>query len=117
MATFDHYKRRITEAMKASGIYNRNLSIQIENLALSLWTLSLCREEMQKEDFEVVTMKTTRDGEQPVENPIFKVLARTQSDISRQMKLLKLTVEDIVGKPEVKDGVDEMYEAINNIRI
>lgn len=108
MATFESYKRRITAALKGSGLYDKNLSIQVENLATSLWTLSMCRDKMSEEDFKVITTKTTRDGEQPIENPIFKVLARTQADISRQMRQLNLTVEDIVGKPDTPIPLDEL---------
>ncbi len=108
MATFDSYKRRITSALKDSGLYNKNLSIQIENLATSLWTLSMCRDKMSEAEFKVIETKVTRDGCQPIENPIFKVLARTQTDVSRQMKQLNLTVEDIVGNPDVPIPLDEL---------
>ena len=110
MDDFKTYKRRIISALRNSGLYDKNLTIQIENLATSLWTLSMCRREMEAEDFKVIEIKTTRDGEQPIENPIFKVVARTQADISRQMKQLNLTVKDIVGKPDTPIPLDELDE-------
>lgn len=110
MDDFKTYKRRIISALRNSGLYDKNLTIQIENLATSLWTLSMCRREMEDEDFKVIEIKKTRDGSQPIENPIFKVVARTQADISRQMKQLNLTVEDIVGKPDTPIPLDELDE-------
>lgn len=117
MATFESYKRRITAAMKDSGIYNKNISIQVENLATSLYLLSVCREKMEEEGFNIVEIKKTRDGEQPVENPVLKTLSRVQADITRQMRQLKLTVEDIVGEPEQENGIDKARLELNNIKL
>lgn len=101
--------------MKSSGTYSVNLGIQIDNLALSLYQREICRAEMEKEDFSAIVMKQTRDGEQPVENPVFKVLARVQADITRQMKQLKLTVADIVGVPEQEDAIDRLNAELDAI--
>ncbi|WP_290456519.1 P27 family phage terminase small subunit [Muribaculum intestinale] len=112
----EKYRRRIVKAMKASGIYSPNLGIQINNLARSLWVLDRIQADMQADDFTLVVMKTTRDGEQPMEHPLMKMLDRTQNQVNRQMRQLKLTVEDIVGAPELPDGVDEMYKEIEKVR-
>lgn len=117
MDDLEKHKRNIIKAMKASGIYNKNLIIQIENLAASMQVRSVCLEKMKDSEFSPILMKITRDGEQPVENPILKTLSRSITEINRQMKQLKLTVEDIVGAPELRDNIDEMYEELNNIRI
>lgn len=94
--------------MKAAGTYSVNLSIQIDNLAISLWVRDKCFEIMNAPDFEMIVMKTTRDGEQPIENPILKEYNRRTADISSQMKLLKLTVEDLIGEPDVRTPLDDL---------
>ena len=94
--------------MKAAGIYSVNLSIQIDNLAYSLWVRDKCVEEMEAPDFDLIVMKTTRDGEQPIENPILKEFNRRTADITTQMRQLKLTVEDIIGKPDIAAPIDEL---------
>lgn len=96
-------------------MYSPNLAIQIDNLAASLYQQELCLQEIEAEGFTVIVMKETRDGEQPVENPIFKVMARIQADITRQMKQLKLTVDDIVGVPEQEDAIDRLNAELDGM--
>lgn len=116
MPTCESYKKRIIAAMRDCGTYNRNLTMQIENLAFSLYVLSKCREDIEKPDFTITVMKETRDGEQPIENPILKTASRYQADVSRQMRQLKLTVEDIMGTPDVRDAADDMIDTVNAIK-
>lgn len=114
--TLGNYQKKIVTAMKASGTYDENLYFQIKNLARSLRILDMVDLEMSDPEFQLVTMKLTRDGEQPIENPIIKTMDRAQNQVSRQMKQLKLTVEDLVGAPELPDGVDELTEELEKIK-
>lgn len=114
--TLGNYQRKIISAMKASGTYDENLYFQIKNLARSLRTLDMVDVEMSSPEFQLVTMKLTRDGEQPIENPILKTMDRAQTQVSRQMKQLKLTVEDLVGTPELPDAVDELTAELEKIK-
>ena len=102
--------------MKAAGIYSVNLSIQIDNLAYSLWVRDKCVEQMEAEDFELTVTKITRDGSQPIENPILKEFNRRTTYITSQMKQLKLTVEDIIGKPDIAAPIDELDSLIKGSR-
>lgn len=109
------YRTRIKKALEDAGLYSKNLAIQIETLASTLMVLRKCEEEIEADDFSVTVMKTTRDGEQPVEAPVLKAHARLLGQVTAQMKALSLTVEDIIGKPEVPNGVDGVREAVEEV--
>lgn len=101
--------------MKRAGTYSKLLDMQIETLAGALVVIEKCQEEINSEDFNPVMMKVTRDGEQPVENPVLKTHSRYMSEMSRQMKLLKLTVDDVVGKPDIPDEADRVQKEMSKI--
>lgn len=113
--SLERYVRKIKSAMQKCGTYDANLEFQILNLARSLRLLALVDAEMGQPDFELVVMKLTRDGEQPMENPLLKTLDRAQTQVNRQMTQLKLTVEDLIGAPELPDGVDELTSVLDKI--
>lgn len=113
--SLERYVRKIKSAMRQCGTYDPNLEFQILNLARSLRLLALVDAEMGQPDFELVVMKITRDGKQPIENPLLKTLDRAQTQVSRQMRQLKLTVEDLIGAPELPDGVDELTAELDKI--
>lgn len=108
--------KKIKTAMQSCGTYNSNLDFQILNLARSLRLLAQVDRDMSDPDFELTVMKVTRDGEQPIENPLLKTLDRAQTQVSRQMRQLKLTVEDLIGAPELPDGVDELTAELDKIK-
>lgn len=114
--TLDRYVKKIKTAMQSCGTYNSNLDFQILNLARSLRLLAQVDRDMSDPDFELTVMKVTRDGEQPIENPLLKTLDRAQTQVSRQMRQLKLTVEDLIGAPELPDGVDELTAELDKIK-
>lgn len=114
--TLVSYQNKIIRAMKASGTYDANLFFQIKNLARSLRILDMVDIAMSSPEFTLVTMKVTRDGEQPIENPLIKTMDRAQNQVNRQMKQLKLTVEDLIGAPELPDAIDELTEELEKIR-
>ncbi len=113
--TLDRYVKKIKTAMQSCGTYNSNLDFQILNLARSLRLLAQVDRDMSDPDFELIVTKVTRDGEQPIENPLLKTLDRAQTQVSRQMRQLKLTVEDLIGAPELPDGVDELTAELDKI--
>lgn len=114
--TLERYVKKIKTAMQSCGTYNSNLDFQILNLARSLRLLAQVDRDMSDPDFELTVMKVTRDGEQPIENPLLKTLDRAQTQVSRQMRQLKLTVEDLIGAPELPDGVDELTAELDKIK-
>lgn len=109
------YYSKIVKALKSSGLYSPNLAITIDNLAGALWVKYLCEVEMDSPDFKVTVMKITRDGEQPIEAPVLKTYSRASDQVTAYMKALNLTVEDIVGKPEIENGVDIMRSKVNAV--
>ena len=114
--TLERYVKKIRTAMQSCGTYNSNLDFQILNLARSLRLLAQVDRDMSDPDFELTVMKVTRDGEQPIGNPLLKTLDRAQTQVSRQMRQLKLTVEDLIGAPELPDGVDELTAELDKIK-
>lgn len=102
--------------MKKAGIYSKILDMQIETLAGALFVIDKCQEKINSETFEPVVTKVTRDGKQPIENPVLKTLSRYMAEVSRQMKLLKLTVEDVVGQPDIPDVADKIIEKMKQIK-
>lgn len=101
--------------MKAQGIYNPALSIQIETLATYVWQLGQLRETMKEAEFEPFIEKQTRDGMQLIEHPIYKVLDRIVASITRQMKQLNMTVDVLVGSPDIPDEGDRILEEMQQI--
>lgn len=116
MPSLETYRRKIKAAMQSCGTYDSNLDFQILNLARSLRLLSQVDREMSQPDFSLVVTKKTRDGAQPIENPLMKILDRAQTQVTRQMKQLKLTVEDLIGAPELPDAIDELTEELAKIK-
>lgn len=102
--------------MKKAGTYSKLLDMQVETLAGALVVIEKCKEKIEAEDFEPVVTKITRDGEQPIENPVLKTHSRYMAEVSRQMKLLKLTVEDIIGQPDLPDEADRIIEEMKRIK-
>lgn len=116
MASYESYKTRIVRTMTKAGTYTPLLTLQIEALASALYVMYRCLEKIQDKDFDPVMMKITRDGKQPVENPVLKTHSRYLAEVSRQMRLLKLTVEDVVGSPDIPDEVDRIEEEMQKIK-
>lgn len=114
--SLERYRRKIKAAMQSCGTYDVNLDFQILNLARSLRLLAQVDRDMSQPDFQLTVMKVTRDGQQPMENPVLKTLDRAQTQVTRQMKQLKLTVEDLIGAPELPDAIDELTEELEKIR-
>lgn len=115
MATLASHKKRIVLALKKTGAYSPHLTVQIDNLSNALQTLDMCNRIKSSSDFEPFIEKPTREGSQLVEHPVFKVEERTRNSIDRQMRQLKLTVEDIVGSPDVPDEADRVFGEMEKI--
>lgn len=114
--SLETYRRKIKTAMQKCGTYDANLDFQILNLARSLRLLAQVDRKMSEPEFALIVMKVTRDGNQPMENPVLKTLDRAQTQVTRQMRQLKLTVEDLIGAPELPDAIDELTEELSKIK-
>lgn len=100
--------------MKAVGTYSPYLDIQIECLAAGLMTHAMVVEQISALDNPTVTT-TSRYGSKTEPHPVFKIQRDLMAEITRQSKILKLTVEDIIGKPEKAGPLDQLTAELNKI--
>lgn len=101
----EEYKKEIVRQMKAHKIYSKGLDMQITSLASAMRNLELANAEI--DGLEVTTVyETTRYGEKLAPHPVFKVAKEAQDMITRQMKALGLTAEDLAGEIEEDPLVD-----------
>lgn len=91
----NEYKKDIEKALKSANRYSRSLEAQILSLAGALRTLDLANDEI--DDLECVTIPiVSRYGNDTLApHPAFKVQKDAQDSVTRQMKALGLTAEDL----------------------
>lgn len=94
MATIEEHKRAITRALKANGKYSKSLDMQILSLASALRNLDMANVQIDGLT-ETTVWEKTRYGEKLAPHPVFKIAKDAQELITRQMKILGLTVEDL----------------------
>ena len=75
-------------------MYNTSLTMQVQSLASAMHTLELATEEIDNLKSTTV-MEKTRYGEKMAPHPAFKVQRDAQISITRQMKQLRLTTEQL----------------------
>ena len=95
----EDYQREITRVMKAHRTYTKALDMQIHSLASALRNLDLANQQIDTLS-EVTVWETTRYGEKLAPHPVFKIAKDTQDMITRQMKALSLTVDDLAGETD-----------------
>lgn len=100
------YKKDIERALKAASRYSRSLEAQILSLAGALRTLDLANDEI--DNLETTTIKAiSRYGnETMIPHPVFKIQKDAQDSVTRQMKALSLTAEDLAGAEEDDPLID-----------
>ena len=97
--TVEDYKKEIVRAMKAHKIYSRGLEMQIVSLASAMRNLDMANREI--DGLETTTVwETTRYGEKLAPHPVFKIAKEAQELVTRQMKALGLTAEDLAGEAD-----------------
>ena len=94
MATIEEHKRAITRALKANGKYSKSLDMQILSLASALRNLDMANVQIDGLT-ETTVWEKTRYGEKLAPHPVFKIAKDAQELITRQMKILGLTVDDL----------------------
>lgn len=106
------FKKDIVKALKGAGNYNKSLDMQIQALASAMRTLDLANDEI--DELECVTvMETTRYGKKMAPHPAFKIQKDAQDSVTRQMKALGLTAEDLAGDIE-SDPLVELTKKVKN---
>lgn len=89
------YKAEIVSALKAAGKYSKSLDIQILSLAGALCTLSKANDEIDGLDKVTIEVISRYGNETLAPHPVFKIQKDAQDSITRQMKALGLTAEDL----------------------
>ena len=101
------WRALIVKALRKSNRYNAGLDFQIINLAAAMRTHDLAIKDIDELD-TVTIVESNRNGEKTVPHPAFKVQRDASDSITRQLKILGLTMEDLVGKPELPGPLDDL---------
>lgn len=106
------YKADIVKALKAAGKYSKSLDIQILSLAGALCTLNKANDEI--DGLKTVTIKViSRYGNETLApHPVFKIQKDAQDSVTRQMKALGLTAEELTGS----DDDDPLIDLTKKVR-
>lgn len=95
----NEYVRQITKLLKTNKVYSRGLDMQITSLASAMRNLDMANEQIDGLT-ETTVWEQTRYGHKLAPHPVFKIAKEAQELITRQMKVLGLTVEDLAGGTE-----------------
>ncbi len=107
------YKTTIVKALKSAGKYTKALDMQVLSLAGALRTLDMANDEIDGLD-TVVVVETSRYGNKTLApHPVFKIQKDAQDSVTRQMKALGLTVEDLAGADD-NDPLVELTKKVKN---
>ena len=97
--TIADYKREIVRALKANNTYSRALNLQVQSLASALRSLDMANAQIDTLT-ETTVWEETRYGQKLAPHPVFKIAKEAQELITRQMKILGLTVDDLAASAE-----------------
>jgi len=92
----EDYQKEIKRVMRTHKTYSTALDMQITSLASAMRNLDLANDQIDGLK-ETTVWETTRYGEKLAPHPVFKIAKDAQDMITRQMKALGLTVEDLAG--------------------
>ena len=97
--TVNEYVKEITKTLKANKTYSRGLDMQILSLASAMRNLEMANNQIDGLT-ETTIWETTRYGEKLAPHPVFKIAKEAQELVTRQMKALGLTVDELAGNTE-----------------
>lgn len=103
--TVNEYVKEITKTLKANKTYSRGLDMQILSLASAMRNLEMANNQIDGLT-ETTVWETTRYGEKLAPHPVFKIAKEAQELVTRQMKALGLTVDELAGNAEDDPLVD-----------
>jgi hypothetical protein len=110
----EFYKKEIVRQLRANNTYSRALDMQVMSLASAMRNLDMANEQIDKLN-ETTVWETTRYGEKLAPHPVFKIAKEAQELITRQMKALGLTVEDLAGGSD-DDPLADLTKKLNKKR-
>ena len=97
--TVNEYVKEITKTLKANKTYSRGLDMQILSLASAMRNLEMANNQIDGLT-ETTVWETTRYGEKLAPHPVFKIAKEAQELVTRQIKALGLTVDELAGNTE-----------------
>lgn len=103
--TIEDYVRDIRKVLKSNNSYTSALDMQIRSLASAMRNLDMANAQIDGLK-ETTVLEKTRYGEKLAPHPVFKIAKEAQELITRQMKALKLTAEDLNGAVDDDPLVD-----------
>lgn len=112
--SIEFYKKEIVRQLRANNTYSRALDMQVMSLASAMRNLDMANEQIDKLT-ETTVLETTRYGEKLAPHPVFKIAKEAQELITRQMKVLGLTVEDLAGGSD-DDPLADLTKKLNKKR-
>ncbi len=112
----NEYKKDIEKALKSASRYSRSLDAQIMSLAGALRTLDLANDEIDNLDTTTISSVSRYGNETLVPHPVFKIQKDAQDSVTRQMKALGLTVEELTGTDEDDPLIDLTKKVKNSSR-
>ena len=107
------YKADIVKALKAAGKYSKSLDIQIISLAGALCTLNKANDEIDNLDSVIISVTSRYGNETLAPHPVFKIQKDAQDSVTRQMKALGLTAEELTGTDE-DDPLIDLTKKVKN---
>lgn len=97
--TVENYKKEIIKVLKAHKLYSKGLDMQVIALASAMRNLEMANDQIDGLT-ETTVWEKTRYGEKLAPHPVFKIAKEAQELVTRQMKALGLTAEDLTGDVE-----------------
>lgn len=107
----EDYQKEAVRALKAHGTYSKGLDMQIRSLASAMRTLDLANVQIDSLE-ETTVWETTRYGQKLAPHPVFKIARDAQDQITRQLKALGLTAEELSGS----DDTDPLIELTKKVK-
>ena len=94
------YIRTIVKALKDSSRYSEGLDIQILSLAGAILTLELANDDIDGLDSVTMQIVSRYGNDTLAPHPAFKIQKDAQESVTKQMKALGLTAEQLMGADE-----------------
>lgn len=99
------YEREIRKVLRDHNTYTKGLDMQIFSLASAMRNLEMSNDQIDQLE-ETTVWEKTRYGEKLAPHPVFKIAKEAQELVTRQMKVLGLTVEELAGSSEEDPLID-----------
>lgn len=115
MKSVSEYKKSIEKVLKEHKSYSKALDMQITSLASAMRNLEMANDQIDGLS-ETTVLEETRYGQKLAPHPVFKIAKEAQELITRQMKVLGLTVEDLSGETDDDPLVNMTKKIIKGLK-